>query len=73
MIQVKFLNHQGGGYAVAVTLDDGATTADCFAKAMPDSDASQFLVRVNRKPALSTDKLAEDDTVVVLPNKMGGA
>jgi hypothetical protein len=44
-----------------------------FAKHLPNRDAADFLIRVNRQPAAADQLLAEGDRISITATKIAGA
>ena len=50
-MKVLFINNQGGGFADHIDVPDGTTVQQLFEQRMPDCEASDYLIRVDRLPA----------------------
>ena len=73
-MRILFINNQGGGFADHVEVADGTTVAQLFARQMPaGSDASDYLIRVDRLPAAADQVLHADARVSFTPVKIEGA
>ncbi len=72
-MKVLYINNDGGGFADHIDVDAGTTVAALFAQRLPDREAADYLIRVNRQPAAADQVLAEGDRVSVTPVKIEGA
>jgi len=72
-MKVMYLNNDGGGFADVVEAPQGQTVAEFFASRMPNRDASDYLVRVNRLPCSADQVLRDGDRISVTPTKIEGA
>ena len=72
-MKVLFLNNEGGGFADYVEVEPGTTVRAFFAKQLPERDAADFLIRVNRQPVAADQVLADGDRVSMTPTKIEGA
>ena len=72
-MKILYINNDGGGFAGHVDVAEGTTVAKFFGQKLPDRDASDFLIRVNRQPAAADQMLAEGDRVSFTPTKIEGA
>ena len=68
-----FINNDGGGFADRIEVADGTTVSSLFAEKMPGRKAQDFLIRVNRQPAVADQLLKPDDRVSITPTKIEGA
>ena len=68
-----FINNDGGGFADRIEVTDGTTVSSLFAEKMPGRKAQDFLIRVNRQPAVADQLLNPDDRVSITPTKIEGA
>ena len=68
-----FINNDGGGFADRIEVADGTTVSSLFAEKMPGRKAQDFLIRVNRQPAVADQLLNPDDRVSITPTKIEGA
>ena len=72
-MKVLYINNDGGGFADHIDVSDGTTVAKLFGQKLPDRDASDYLIRVNRQPASADQMLREGDRVSITPVKIEGA
>jgi len=72
-VKVLYINNDGGGFADHIEVADGTTVAKLFGERLPDRDASDYLIRVNRQPASADQVLREGDRVSITPVKIEGA
>jgi hypothetical protein len=72
-MKVLFLNNEGGGFADYVEVEPGTTVRAFFTKQLPERDAADFLIRVNRQPVAADQMLADGDRVSMTPTKIEGA
>jgi hypothetical protein len=72
-MQVLFINNQGGGFADHIEVPEGTTVAQLFEQRMANSDASDYLIRVDRLPAAADQVLQAGSRVSFTPVKIEGA
>ena len=72
-MKVFFLNNDGGGFADQIDVADGTTLGQLFEQRMPGCDPHDYLIRVNRQPAVAGEPLSEGCRVSVTPTKIQGA
>jgi hypothetical protein len=72
-MRILFINNDGGGFADHVEVADGTTVGTLFGQKLPERQASDYLIRVNRQPASADQVLAPDDRVSMTPVKIEGA
>ena len=72
-MKVLFINNDGGGFADHIEVTEGTTVRQLFAREVPHSQPSQYLIRINRQPASSDQVLQEGDRVSFTPVKIEGA
>ena len=72
-MKVLFINNDGGGFADHIEVAEGTTVARLFEQKMPDSQAADYLIRVDRLPASSDQTLQPGSRVSVTPLKIEGA
>jgi sulfur carrier protein ThiS len=72
-MRVLVINNDGAGFADHVEVAEGTTVSQLFAKQLPGSDASDYLIRVNRQPAAADEALREGDRISLTPTKVSGA
>jgi sulfur carrier protein ThiS len=72
-MRVLFVNNDGGGFADHIEIESGTTVADLFAQQMPEREAQDFLIRVNRQAVSADQVLQEGDRISMTPTKIAGA
>jgi hypothetical protein len=72
-VQILFVNNLGGGFADHIEVPEGTTVAQLFEQRMANSDASDFLIRVDRLPAAADQVLHAGARVSFTPLKIEGA
>lgn len=72
-MKIRYINNDGGGYASEIELAGGTTIDQFFVKHLPDRDAADYLIRVNRSPVSPEQVLQEGDVVTITPTKIEGA
>ena len=72
-MKILFLNHDGGGFADHIEIEQGTTVEALFAAQMKGADTRDFLIRVNRQPVAAGQILQEGDRVSLTPRKIEGA
>ena len=72
-MRVMFINNLGGGFADFINIEEGTTIEKFFKSKMPHEEASDYLIRVNRQPAIRDYVLKENDRVTITPVKIDGA
>lgn len=72
-MHILYINNDGGGFAQTIDVAAGLSVAQLFADKMPHARASDFLIRVNRQPAVAEQILQEGDRVSITPTKIEGA
>lgn len=72
MIAVRLINNDGGGWAKDVQVEDGTTVEQLFAAEIKGA-ASNYLIRVNRAPVTSSQRLVAGDRISITPSKVEGA
>ena len=70
---IFFINNHGGGFADRIDIPEGTTVASLFADKMPGRKAADYLIRVNRQPAVADQLLKPEDRVSMTPTKIEGA
>lgn len=71
-MRILFIDNEGGGFADYVEVAEGLTIEEFFGQQLPDRDAEDFLIRVNRQPVPSNYVLREGDRVTMTPTKIEG-
>jgi sulfur carrier protein ThiS len=72
-MRVLFINNDGGGFADYVDVSPNTTVAQFFSQRLPDSQAQDFLIRVNRQPVSADQVLQDADRISISPIKIAGA
>ncbi len=72
-MQVLFINNHGSGYADYVDVANGTTIEEFLAKKLPNHQADDLLIRVNRQPVARDYVLQNGDRVSATPTKIQGA
>ncbi len=72
-MQIMYINNSGGGFANYTNIEEGTTIENLFKQKMPNAEASDYLIRVNRQPVPNDYVLKENDRVTVTPTKIEGA
>ena len=72
-MKVFFLNNDGGGFADQIDVAEGTTLGKLFSQRMPGRDAADYLIRLNRQPAVAEEILSDGCRVSVTPVKIHGA
>ena len=68
-----YINNDGGGFADFIDVEENMTIEKLFSQKIPDEEASNYLIRVNRQPVPRDYVLKENDRVTVTPTKIEGA
>ena len=72
-MRILFINNLGGGFADFINLEEGTDIEKLFKQKMPQEQASDYLIRVNRQPVPKNYVLKENDRVTITPTKIDGA
>ena len=72
-MRVLYINNAGGGFADYVNVSEGTTVEKFFKNKMPNEQASDYLIRVNRQPVPKDYVLKEGDRITITPTKIDGA
>ena len=72
-MKIFFLNNYGGGFANQIDVAAGISVGELFAQRMPGCQAEDYLIRVNRQPAVADEPLTDGARVSVTPVKIEGA
>jgi len=72
-LKILVINNDGGGFTDYVNVGDGTTVEQLFKSHCPSADASSYLIRVNRHPCASDQRLSEGDRISITPTKIEGA
>ena len=69
-----FINNGGAGFADYVEVAPGTTVNQFFAKQVPNQQAEDYLIRVDRQPVSADQVLVENDRIShPLRDKIAGA
>jgi sulfur carrier protein ThiS len=72
-MKILFLNHDGGGFADHIEIEEGMTVEALFQSRMKNARPEDFLIRVNRHPCSAGQQLQEGDRLSITPRKIEGA
>ena len=72
-MRIMYINNDGGGFADFINIEEGTSIEKFFKQKMPDSEESDYLIRVNRQPVPRDYVLKENDRITVTPTKIEGA
>lgn len=72
-MRILFLNNDGGGFADYIEVDEGTTVSTLFDARIRAGRPEDYLIRVNRQPAASDQRLRAGDRVSFTPTKIEGA
>ena len=72
-MRILFINNHGGGFADHIEVQEGTTVAELFEQKMPNSDAGDYLIRVDRLPASADQILQSGSRISITPLKIEGA
>lgn len=72
-MKIMYINNSGGGFADYMNIEEGISVAKLFAEKMPNEEAADYLIRVNRQPVPKDYILKENDRVTITPTKIDGA
>ena len=72
-MRILFINNLGGGFADFINVEEGTTIDKLFKEKMPNENAADHLIRVNRQPVPKDYVLKENDRVTITPTKIEGA
>lgn len=72
-MKVLFINNDGGGFADHIDVAAGTTVQQLFQQKVTAGKPDQYLIRVNRQPVASEQRLQEGDRVSFTPVKIEGA
>ena len=72
-MRVLYVNNDGGGFADYVNVEPNTTVAQFFVQRLPDSQAQDFLIRVNRQPVSADQVLQHGDRISISPVKIAGS
>ena len=72
-MRILFLNHDGGGFADHIEVEDDLTVSALFNQRMKHASPQDYLIRVNRQPCAANQVLHDGDRVSITPRKIEGA
>jgi hypothetical protein len=72
-MKILFINNDGGGFADYVELDAGTTVGQLFDSKMQGAKSSNYLIRVDSRPAARDQVLQQGNRVSMTPTKIKGA
>lgn len=72
-MHIFYINNAGSGFAQRMEVEDGTTLGKLFAQKMPECNAADYLIRLNRQPAAAAEMLTEGCRVSITPTKIEGA
>ena len=72
-MKVLWINNDLGGFADYVQVVENTTVEKFFNQQLPDRQAEDYLIRVNRQPVARDYVLREGDRVTATPTKVDGA
>ena len=72
-MRILYINNDGAGFADYVEVSENTTVEKLFKNKMAGSEASDYLIRVNRQPVPKDYVLQENDRVTITPTKIEGA
>lgn len=71
-MKILFISNDGGGFADYIEVQPGTTANGLFAEKV-GGNPSNYMIRVNRSPAMAEQRLEEGDRVTFTPVKIEGA
>ncbi len=72
-MKVLLISNDAGGFAHHVEVPDDTTVGQMFERHIGKLNASNYLIRVNRQPAIVAQLLRDGDRVSFTPMKIEGA
>jgi molybdopterin converting factor small subunit len=72
-MKLLFINNDGGGFADQIEVANGTTVGELFAQRLPNANAENYLIRVNRQASSKDQVLRKGDRVSITPTKIEGA
>jgi hypothetical protein len=73
LMRILYINNDGGGFADYVEVEPDTTITQFFNRRLPDREAADFLIRVNRQPVPADQVLQVGDRLTITPVKIEGA
>lgn len=71
MIEVLYVNNEGGGFCSKIPVEAGTSISAFLASKLSEPTAS-YNIRVNGQPCAFDDILEQNDRIVVTPLKVAG-
>ena len=72
-MRILYINNDGGGFADYVDVAEGVTVEKFFKQQLPQQQAEDYLIRVNRQPVPRDYVLQDNDRITLTPVKIEGA
>ena len=72
-MRILYINNDGGGFADYVDVVEGVTVEKFFKQQLPQQQAEDYLIRVNRQPVPRDYVLQDNDRITLTPVKIEGA
>ncbi len=72
-MQILFINNNGAGFANYIDVPHGMTTGELFEREMRQAKPSDYLIRVDSRPAARDQVLVEGNRISITPTKIEGA
>ena len=72
-MRILYVNNHGGGFADFINVEESTNIEKLFKQKMPQENAADYLIRVNRQPVPKDYVLKENDRVTITPTKIDGA
>ena len=72
-MRILYIKNDGAGFADYVSVAEGTTVEQFFTIKMQNSEANDYLIRVNRQPVPRDYVLQENDRITITPTKIEGA
>lgn len=72
-MKILYINNHGGGFADHIEVPEGTTVCQLFEQKMGGCRAEDYLIRVDRLPALAQQALQPGSRVSIAPVKIEGA
>ncbi len=72
-MQILFINNNGAGFANYIDLPHGMTAGELFEREMRQAKPTDYLIRVDSRPAARDQVLVEGNRVTITPTKIEGA
>ena len=72
-MKALYINNAGGGFADYVEIAENTTVEKFFNEKLPDRNAEDYLIRVNRQPVPRDYVLQDGDRITITPTKVEGA